>query len=158
MITEKDILIAVNQLLIVKYSQTAIYISHCPKDFIRPSFLIEHVSTDCKDINCKTIIQTIIFNVTCFMEVDSHYDVDLERLMERQTEVLNIFQKGYVSVGDRAVKVKACNSGFSEGEAFVELQFECCDDRSEETGDEALISTVNTKVKLKEGKSWDYQM
>ena len=150
MITEKDILTAINQLLVTKYPQIAVYINRCPENFIRPSSFIEHIATDSKDKNCKTVEQTVYFTITCFIETDSHYNVDAESLMERQTEVLGIFRKGYMMVQDRALKVKADKSGFNNGEAYVELQFEYCDDRSDETVDEILINILKTKVKLKE--------
>ena len=158
MITEKDILTVINQLLVEKYPQVAVYVSRCPINFIRPSFFIEHVSTNSKDNNCKTVVQTVYFTITCFMETDSHYNVDAESLMERQTEVLSIFRNGYITIVDRAVKVQASSSGFADGEAYVELQFEYCDDRSDETEDTTLINTVTTKVNLKEDESWDFQI
>lgn len=158
MIAEKEILLAVNQMLAVQFPQTAVYVNKCPGDFIRPSFFIEHVSTEQKDNSCKTVIKTEIFQITCFAPVDSHYHSDSELLMERQTDVLNLFRKGYIVIGDRAVKVKAASSGFNEGEAYAELQFEYCDDRLEEAGNETLIGSVSTKVKLKEGESWDFQI
>jgi hypothetical protein len=147
MITEKDILTAINQLLVEKYPGAAVYINLCPENFIRPGFYIEHVSTSSRDKSCKTIEQTVYYTITCFIETDSHYNVDAENLMERQTEVLNLFRKGYVTVGGRAVKVKASNSGFNNGEAYVELQFEYCDDRSDSTDDTELMRTISTKVK-----------
>ena len=158
MITEKDLLTAINQLLAEEYPQTAVYINLCPQNFIRPSFFLEHVTTSCRDKSCKTIELTVDYTITCFMETDSHYHVDAESLMERQTEVIALFRSGYIMVGDRAVKVKASSSGFNEGAAYVDLQLEFCDDRSDEAEDPTLISTVTTKVKLKEGESWDFQI
>ena len=158
MITEKDLLTAVNQLLVDQCPDTAVYINRCPQNFIRPSFFLEHVTTDRRDQNCKTVELTVDFSITCFVETDSHYNVDAECLMELQTKVLSLFHSGYIMVGDRAVKVKASSSGFNEGEAYVDVQFEFCDDRADEAEEPTLISTVTTKVKLKEGESWDFQI
>lgn len=146
MITEKDILTAINQLIAEKYPKVAVYINLCPENFIRPSFYIQHVTTSSRDKSCKTVEQTVFYTITCFIETDSHYNVDAESLMERQTEILNLFRKGYIMIGDRAVKVKASSSGFLDGEAYVELQFEYCDDRSDNTDDIELMRTILTKV------------
>ncbi len=129
------------------YKEYTVYVQECPKDFNRPSFLLEFVKLSQRDANRITVEKTVYFTITCFTEIDKHYRSDREKLASLQENVLQLFAKGYVAVGDRAVKVQGSNGGMETDRAYIDLQFEYFDNRTDEEDDTPLIASVTTKIK-----------
>ena len=71
--------------------------------------------------------------------------------LERQHAVVSLFRCGFLKVKDRAIKVNASATGSIVGEAYIDLQFEFYDDRSEAAEEQPLMATVNTKTNIQEG-------
>lgn len=133
--------------MVEKYPGYTVYIDLCPKQFERPCFLIELVTADQKSVNRSTIQETDYYTITCFDTTDDYSHSDTVKLLTVQQGVLDIFRDGYISVDDRAVNVKASSGGRDFDKAFIDLQFEYFDDRSDATDDTPLINKVYTTIK-----------
>lgn len=147
MIGSINILDEINRLLVQKYPEHTVYIDLCPKNFDRPCFLIELVNIQQRPINAKTIQETDYFTITCFDITDDYSHSDTINLLMIQQGVLEIFRKGYISVDDRAIDVIASSGGRNFDQAYIDLQFEYFDDRSDAIDNTPLINKVYTTVK-----------
>ena len=87
MIKPVDIMTAINKKIAETFPY-AVYIQRCPKDFVRPSFWIEYVTTSRRDVNRSTVAKTVFFTITCFAPLDKHNRVNPEELMKFQEDVI----------------------------------------------------------------------
>ncbi|WP_313342518.1 DUF6838 family protein [Sedimentibacter sp.] len=134
---------AINTLLVNKYPEYTVYIDLCPDDFDRPSFLIEQIRKNVDSVNKGTVKVTEYFSVTCFEDTGDY----TTNLLIRQQEVLDMFRSGYLNVEDRSIKAKANNGGKDFTEAYIDLQFEYYDDRSDDEDTTPKIKEVITTIK-----------
>lgn len=148
MIKPVDIMTAINKKIVETFPY-AVYIQRCPKDFVRPSFWIEYVTTSRRDVNRSTVAKTVFFTITCFAPLDKHNRVNPEELMKFQEDVIQLFADGFLTVGDRAIKVQSSTGGIDDDRAYIDLQFEFFDNRSDAVDDTPLIRSV--EIKLEEG-------
>jgi hypothetical protein len=146
MVKQKDILQAINRMLIAVYPDYTIYIQDCPKDFDRPSFMIEFVRTNQIDVSRTTIEKTVYYTITCFTIIDEYYRSDPEELADLQETILQKLLIGYLLVGDRALKVKASTGGLDPDRAYIDLQLEYYDNRTDEADQTPLATSVTTKI------------
>lgn len=146
MVKSKDILTQINILLAKAYPGRTVYINLCPKKFARPSFFIECIKESKSDINRSTVQVTGYYTITCFTEVDGYYNTDAEVLMAIQDAVMDLFNDGYITIGDRKIKCKSSTGGMEEGASYVDLQFEYYDDRSNVVDTTPLMGTVIIKI------------
>lgn len=137
----------VNRLLVQKYPDYTVYIDLCPKHFERPSFLIELVTVTQKPVNSKTIQEKVYFTITCFDTTDDYSHSDTVSLLAVQQGVLDIFRQGYIKVEDRSIEVKASSGGRNFDMAYIDLQFEYYEDRSQVKDDMPLMKNVYTTIK-----------
>lgn len=150
MIKTTDLYNSINTVLVVLYPSRIVYTpERIPKDFKRPSFLIEHIKSSRMDINRATIQKTDYFTITAFESVDKYNRSDVLKLIDTQDTLLNGFGVGYVTVGNRAIKVKSSSGGTDTDAVYIDLQFEYFDDRYEPTKAETeeLIQSVITTIK-----------
>lgn len=145
-LSSTKILDKINRLLIEKYPDYTVYIDVCPKDFDRPSFLIELITIRRSPVNKRTVREIVYFSITCFDETDEYSDSNLFAV---QQEILNIFKAGYIKVDDRAIAVKASPGGRNFDQAYIDLQFEYFDNLSDEEDTAPKIKDVYIKVKEK---------
>lgn len=122
----------INRLLVEKYPGCTVYIDICPKNFERPSFLIELITTRQGPVNKRTIQETVYYSITCFEKTDDYSNSSTIDLLTVQQNVLNIFRAGYIKVDDRAIEVKASSGGRDFNQAYIDLQFEYYDNRSDD--------------------------
>lgn len=146
MIKQTDILTAINRLLIEVYPEYMVYIQACPKDFERPSFLLEIIRISQTDICRSSVEKTVYFTVTFFAETDKYYRSDPEELADIQDTILQHFNIGYVMVGDRAIKVKGSSGGIDADRAYIDLQFEFIDNRYDNVEQEPVATSVTTRI------------
>lgn len=149
MVKSNDILTQINRLLVKAYPDRTVYINLCPKDFARPSFFIECLSENISDVNRSTVQVTGYYTITCYIEVDKYHNSDAEALMAVQDAVLDIFKDGYITVGNRKIKCKSSAGGMDSDAAYVDIQFEYYDDRSDTKETYPIMGMV--KIKLQEG-------
>ncbi len=147
MVKQTDIFTAINELLVVAHPDYTVYIQACPEKFTRPSFLLEMIKISRTDICRMSIEKTAYFTITCFTSIDEYYRSDPEELVNLQEDILQIFNRGYVTIGDRAIKVKSSGGGADTDRTYIDLQFEYVDNRTDEEDQTPLIATVTTKIK-----------
>jgi hypothetical protein len=146
MVKQKDIFKAINLLLIDLYPEYTVHIQSCPKDFVPSSFKIEFVHVSEVD-KCRTTVEkTVYYTITCFASKDEYYRTNPEELTDIQETILIKLQKGYLTVGDRAIKVKASTGGIDKDRAYIDLQLEFCDNRTDEEDQTPLATSVNTRI------------
>lgn len=151
MVKTNDIMTAINEKIVESFPYT-VYVQRCPKDFVRPSFWIQHIRTSRRDVNRSTVEKTVYFTITCFTPLDEHFAVDPEELIELQEAIIQLFSAGYLNVGDRAIKIKSSSGGIDIDRAYVDLQFEFYDDRFDETDDAETAPIMgDISLNLKEG-------
>ena len=110
--------------------------------------MLEYVKPSRRDINRTTVEKTVYFKITCFIKVDDYYRSDTDLLADIQENVSQLFYSGYVTVGDRAIKVKSSTGGFDTDRAYVDLQFEFFDDRTNETNTTPLMGVIKTNTSI----------
>lgn len=138
---------AINEIIIKPYPDSTVYVQACPKGFDRPSFWLEFVRHTQIDVSRNTVEKTVYFSITCFAQVDNHYRSDPDELSAIHDNVISLFDKGYINVGDRAIKVKSSTGGMDIDRAYIDLQFEFFDNRTDEREDLPLIASVHTNIK-----------
>jgi len=148
MVKTNDIMTVINKKIAESFPYT-VYVQRCPKDFVRPSFWIQHIRTSRRDVNRSTVAKTVFFTITCFAPLDKHNRVNPEELMEFQEDVIQLFADDFLTVGDRAIKVQSSTGGIDDDRAYIDLQFEFFDNRSDAVDDTSLIRSV--EIKLEEG-------
>lgn len=147
MVTIRDLTNAINELIIKSYPNSTIYIKDCPKDFDRNSFWLEYVRLSQTDASRHTVEKTVYFSITCFAPVDKYFRAEPDELSGIHDNILSLFEKGYVKVKDRFIKVKSSTGGIDLDRAYIDLQFEFFDTRSDVSEELPLIASVHTKIK-----------
>ncbi len=148
MVTSNDIITKINQLIAANFAGNPVYINLCPKDFSRPSFLIECAKMSRQPVSRTTVSVTVDFMLTCFIAVDNYYHTDTAALLTVQNTVMDLFRKGYINVGDRAIKVKADSEEINFECSRISLKFEYFDDRSDAEDTTLLMGEVTTNTNL----------
>ena len=146
MIKLNDIMTGINIVLVEAHPKYKVYPQRCPKDFKRPSFLLEYVKTIPKDVNRSTVEKTVYFTITCFTYIDEYYRSKADDLSEIQEDVMQLLSAGYITVGDRAIKVKGSTGGIDSDRAYIDLQFEFFDNRTDAMDTTPLVASVNTNL------------
>lgn len=146
MIKQTDILTAINKLLVKYYPGNTVNIQPEPKDYQRPSFYIDMVRVSQVD-KCKASIEkTVYVTITYFSEIDKYYRSDPEDLANTQDAVMQIFNCGFVTIGDRAIKVISSAGGLDLDRAYIDLQFEFIDNRTDEIDQIPVATEVVTRI------------
>lgn len=146
MITQKDIYEAINRCIAQAFPGHTVYDNENPKDFKRPSFMIEYVRTSWNDTNSRTIEKTSYFTITCFTPVDQYGRSNVHELVKLQEDTLQLFAKGYITVGDRAIKVRGSTGGADLDRAYIDLQFHYYDDRTDDEDTTPLMGSIMTNL------------
>lgn len=146
MITQKDILTSINRRIAEAYPNYTVYVNESPKDFKRHSFMLEYVKTSRRDINFNTIEKTAYFTITCFVPVDEHHRSNTDELADIQEDILQLFSVGYVNVGNRAIKIQSSTGGIDFDRAYIDLQFEYFDNRTDTEDNAPLVESVQTEI------------
>ena len=145
-----DIITAVNGLIVKKYPDDTVYINLLPQDFDRPSFFIELIDDERVDVNRNTVEVTVDLSVTCYIDVDGHYNSDIESLIERLDSVSDMFTCGYLTVGDRYLAVTTERGDIDFTESYIGVQLNYFDDRPIQGEELPLIEAVKPNFELEE--------
>jgi len=105
MITQNDVLEAVRSAVLGIYPDATVYSNLVPRDFARPSFLVETTNIQVVGSSCGAATLRLQVHVVCFEEVDEYHNTQLEALNVRQLAVLGLFAAMYLPVCDRALDV-----------------------------------------------------
>jgi len=141
---------AINQLIAEKFPTDTVYVNLIPRDFKRPSTLIELDTWDPRPAGKSLLDVTAAFALTCYMDVDGHYNTDTQRLIQRQYEVMDLFAKGYMKVTDRNLEVVAAPGGMSFADCFIDLRFNYFDDRPDVAEVPPLMETIEANMTMEE--------
>lgn len=152
MVRMQDIVDAINAQLVKKFPKAAAYISACPKDFRRPSYLIQNPHVYREDASRHTVYIEADFMITYFAEVDSRYIMNIEKLRQAQAGILELFSCGYITVGDRRLKVAGSEGETSLTDTTVDLKVSYFDDREEAAEPPPAAQKVHTTITLDWGK------
>ncbi|AFM02376.1 hypothetical protein Desde_4115 [Desulfitobacterium dehalogenans ATCC 51507] len=136
----------IQQLLAENYPDHTITMDLHPEPLERPSFMIELVTADRSPVNCKTVQETVYFTITCF-DITDDDPGNTTNLLLIQQGVLDLFRAGYLSVQDRKISVAASPGGRNADQAYVDLQFEYFEDRSDGRNITPLMKEVYTTIK-----------
>jgi hypothetical protein len=126
-----------------------IYIDLVPKDFARPSLLIETAKIFEEPANCQTVRRTEEFILTVFSEINEFSNAETRRLLELQDDVLNLFRAGFLPVKDRNLGIKTGIGRRDWGMASITLNFEYFDIKDETPDNTPPVETVETEVAVK---------
>ena len=146
MISILQILESVEAKILSVYPNAAQYIDICPEQFERPAFLVERVTNSRRDVNFNTIQMTEYFTITCFAEVNRRNHSSVLELLEIQEKITDLFRCGYLTVGDRAVRVTASSGGRDFDQAYVDIQLEYSEER-EKLQEKELIDEISVDIK-----------
>lgn len=140
---------AINKILVKRYPTLTFYIDKVPKDFERPSFLIEYVTSSQDAINKDILKEQLFYTITYFSNVDEYYNVDKMDLHSVLVETLKVFRVGYINIEDRAIKIKASSGGSNENEIYIDLQLEYFEDRLEESEKYDKMGEIENNMNLR---------
>ena len=150
MVKMGDIVKAVNGLVVELFPDDPVYVNFMPKDFKRPSTLIEFADCERTDANISTVEVKAKFSLTCYTEVDGHYLADTERLNDRLDATAALFACGYVRVGDRCLEAKAVSAGTDITDCYIDLQLDYFDDRPGAEDAPPAAESIETAIKEQE--------
>lgn len=148
MTTAKDVLDAVNRLLVKRWPTRTVYRDDVPKDFDRPSFLLEVVKENRATANVGLIKVSSYFTITAFEPTDEYGDMAASSLLDTQIAVMELLESGTLAVNDRCIQITASYGGNNEGEAYVDLQCEYLDARTTKPTSLPPMGKVSTNIKL----------
>lgn len=101
-----------------------IYIGLAPLDCVRPCLLIETVTTQTRRVSAALAHVELFLTLTVFDTTDDYGQSDTGRLLTLQQRVAELFDRGYIAVGDRALPVLTSTGGRDWDKAFVDVQLE----------------------------------
>ncbi|MBS6501883.1 MAG: hypothetical protein KH415_09660 [Clostridium sp.] len=139
----------INKLLVKKYPSLTVYINKVPKDFERPSFLIEYITSSQDQVNKNTLKEQLFYTITYFSTVDEYYNTDKLELHSVLVEVLKVFRVGYINIEDRAITIKASSGGSNENEIYIDLQLEYFENRIEEIEGIEEVGEIENNINLR---------
>lgn len=151
MITTDQILNAIKARLEAQFPGEPVYINKTPKDFARPSNLVELLRIQLGAFSRNTMELLFTIQITDFVPVDLYFNSDMA-LLDARTMMLvgGVFGDGYIKVDDRAPKVASCatahNFDYTETTAVLSCGFA----RSEFNPSEVLPLMEQLNLKFKE--------
>lgn len=127
---------------------TRIYTELVPRDFERPSLLIQSVTNKIDTANRATVAVTAYLTLTLLDVTDDYAHSNMTRLLRWQQDLLELFLPGVLLVNGRALAVKASTGGRDWDKAYVDLQLTYYDDRGLPVPDQSLMETVETTIEM----------
>ncbi len=146
MVTARDVMAGIQAAIASKFPAYSIYLQVCPKNITRPSFMIQYIKTNQRDVCRYTVEKTVDYKVTGFPAVNEFYCSDPNELSTLQEDTMQLFSNGFVSIGDRAIKVKSSTGGMDPDRVYLDLQFEYFDDRTDAEDSKPFITSVTTNI------------
>ena len=107
-----------------------------PQNFIRPSFCIVTGGVKHTPLNIRLTKHEITVTIFSFPPLSESMAAHLPDLQETLAGLCAVFRKGYIKVGNRAVKVLGgIKSDCSEQDGYVEMTLYYTDSAEEQTTD-----------------------
>lgn len=120
-----------------------IYLERVPQDFHRPSLLLELIRTQNRRANHSLIHCRQDYTLTLFAKTDPYGHSDPLELIKLQEQVLHLFRRGYLAVGDRALSVTASDGGRDWDRAWVDLTLEFLESGKETATSQPLMEEIH---------------
>lgn len=92
------------------------------KDFTRPAFLLEYVTSTQEDGGLRVVRCTDYFALTLYVETDPYYDSDRGELVDAVSAVMSLFSRTHLLADGRALNLQASGAGSDENQAYIDLQ------------------------------------
>lgn len=132
MLRLKDLMDAVETTVKTRYPGEPVFVDYLPKDFKRPSFALECQKNETTDVNPVLVQRSVTVLLTCFVEMNAYYDSSREELNRRLDRICTQFAQGFLSVGERKIKVQANRGKGAPDFAEASLVFTWTDQRRDE--------------------------
>lgn len=145
-----DILNGVEAAVTRQWPDAPVYRDYKPKDFQRPSFLLEGGPITAKEMGGSQRQITAQVRLTCFTEVDAYGHSETAELLETVESLIELFQGGYISIGERNPHVIETTGdyGFDYAEMTAKLEFyEQSDFKRVADDPQALMEHFHTNLK-----------
>lgn len=143
-----DILSGIEAAVNRQWPDAPVYRDYKPKDFQRPSFLLEGGPITAKEMGGSQRKVTAQARLTCFTEVDAYGHSDTAELLETAESLMELFQGGYITIGERNPHVTEVTGdyGFDYAEVTAKLEFYEQSVSKRAAGDlKALMEQFHTK-------------
>jgi len=128
-----------------------IYENVTPKNFKRPSNLVELAGIRAGAIAPNVITLLFTYKVTDFVPVDDYHNSDTALLDFRTMTIVGwVFGSGFLRVGDRAPRVESIQTAHNFDFTETTVVLSCAFDRSEFQPSETLPIMEQLQMKLKE--------
>ncbi len=150
MLSISDIQAAAEELLGQRFAGDTVYRDLAPRDFKRPSFLVECGPVKMEDAGCAALQIGLTVVITIFTAVDDYHNSHIGELQQRLMAVLELFAVGYLRVNDRALHVAGNEGDYQFDFATVRVTLSYADDRP--GGEETFqaMGAVHTEIVNKE--------
>jgi|GEM_PF-1188081 len=146
----KDIVTAVNKLMVGAFPEAKAHINRCAEGFKRPAYLISRPKVRRTDANFALLRVSVSFTVTYFAPVDEKTATsDAEALEDAQDAILGLFDCGYLAVGDRKLTVTLSAGDPGADSVPVTVSLDYFEDRPMPADTTPVMKTVKTNVNLK---------
>ncbi len=147
MLTAKETMDAVEQILLERFQDGPVYRNLTPRKYTRPSFLLGYGPSVMEDASAYTMLVTATVTITVFVPVDEYGNSHMDELQARAAGVQELFAVEGLRVGDRVLRVTRntamCN--FDYAEVQVSLQYH--DDRPAEGHSWPFVENVEMNIK-----------
>ena len=140
-----ELINSINEMLAVKFPDTKVYLSKSEKDFSRPSFFIRYVTSRQKDFNRNSYLNVITMKIIYFPELDEFMNADLIAQNEVWDTMREIFSIGYITVLDRAAKIRKSRGRAKNTEIHLKLKIDYIQDKIFNTPQSPKAEKVNFK-------------
>lgn len=150
MIMPNHVIDAIGNVIKDKYPNATIYKNSCPDTFPKPCFCIKTVKAFERPASHNTVHIRARFCITAYPAADDNGKVDETNLVDLQANIMAIFGKGYVIIGDRKISVNIKCNGLEIDSCSVALRFDYFDDRIVETNDKPFMTEVNLDLNKEE--------
>lgn len=123
--TLKEIFDGVTRTLARQWPDASVYRNYKPKDFVRPSFLLEGGPVSSVEIGGSQRRVTVQVRLTCFTKVDAYGHSNTDELLETADSLMELFYGGYIAIGDRDPHVTEVTGdyGLDYAEVTAKLEF-----------------------------------
>ena len=150
MISAADILGSINTKLVEHWPSRTVYRQAAPKNFTRPSFLLEAVKETRSRANEGLYRISSFFTVTVFEAVDDYLRSEAAELLQTQIDVMELLSSGKLEVEGRCIDISASFGGNNEGEAYVDLQCDYYDARTRTESELPIMGSVHTTIDMED--------
>lgn len=154
MLSVKEIVDAVNRLVVRQYPDRTVYRDVCPEQFERPSIFIrpDERSIQSESVTGVSVTQSVLIQM--IDQVDEHYEASTNRLYGECESIVNaLLVRGVLDAADRHLTVDQVTVSRALDVADILLTVRYKDNRPSIDDDFAPVSSVETSVSVRRSES-----